>query len=687
MSILRFFRQSLRNKLLLAFLGVGIIPFVLLLSYAIFLSQNKIIEKTVEEQYSAAGRVQELIRRHLATLQREVHFLSTLDVMDDIIVDDIDKRIARLLEKKAQDYDSELSFIVINNHNKVISSSHKSMINQAFNLINTNKPFILSGKKILFFAPVYSSFNAKKIGTIVLEYPLKYLNRYLIHKSDVHSYMFYQNSKDIIGERLTIALQNLKNQGSYINEDYIIVYKNFDYYLQGWYLVYFVDKTKALGLLYDFIRFMLYLALVMIPLIIYISFKVSLSILKPIEQLTHFADEITKTQDYSKEIYIESEEDEITILRSSFNKMLQTTKHALTRLEEENRLRLQRFTRLIEIFNTIIQTNSEKECIETSLREISKLSTSKSLYFEAVEACPLYTEYVELYVNDFEKNQKLYYGYIAVGIENFTDQIEANFYHSIAAMIALQLDKIRLIDKTTAASRAKSAFISNMSHELRTPLNSIIGFSQYMLSYEQLTDNQQDTIANIESSAHYLLGMINDILDIAKIEAGKMEPRILPVSLSELLQSVYEMLEPLALDKGISLKLDISRSLQNKDFETDPKIFQQIIINLLSNAIKFTDEGYVSISVYEENNYLYVKIQDSGIGISKEQIKSLFQEFTQLNNTLEASKNGTGLGLAISKKLAHILNGDVKLYSDGVGCGVESILILPFKSTYSLLEI
>jgi len=259
-----------------------------------------------------------------------------------------------------------------------------------------------------------------------------------------------------------------------------------------------------------------------------------------------------------------------------------------------------------------------------------------------------------------------------LGLDNFEDKNEKDFYNSIASMITLQLDRIRLIDRTMSASRAKSAFISNMSHELRTPLNAIIGFTQYMIAYEELNDDQLDTMGNIESSAHYLLNMINEILDIAKIEAGKMEAHIEDVNILELVQSSHAMLQPLAKDKNINFDF-IAVNFENKHYKTDPKMFKQIVINLISNAIKFTQEGFVTIELYNNANTLFVSVKDSGIGISKEDMKQLFNDFTQVENVMQKQHKGTGLGLSLSKKMANILGGDVELLSEGVGYGTTSL--------------
>jgi signal transduction histidine kinase len=245
-------------------------------------------------------------------------------------------------------------------------------------------------------------------------------------------------------------------------------------------------------------------------------------------------------------------------------------------------------------------------------------------------------------------------------------------------MITLQLDRIRLIERTTSASKAKSAFISNMSHELRTPLNAIIGFAQFMIEYEELNDDQKDTVGNIESSAQYLLSMINEILDIAKIEAGKMEAHIEDVNILDIVQSSYNMLYPLAKDKNIKFDF-IFDNFENKKYQTDPQIFKQIVVNLISNAIKFTQEGSIQLELYNENENLHVKVKDSGIGISEDNIKHLFNDFTQLENVMQKSHKGTGLGLSLSKKMANILGGDVTLESDGIGHGTISTFSLQIK--------
>ena len=672
-----FFQKSLRNKILVTFIAIGFLPFLTLLTYTLFLSETKIVNKIITEQFDRTSSVLKLITNHVNSLTKEVNFISSLDVMDDILADDIDKRISRLLTQKSNDFNLENTFMVVNSDFTIISSSDVNSLLQKFdsrNFIKQSNGKYIENKTLCIYSKIYASFdNTKEIGFLVLKYNLDNLDLYLTHQGSIRSYIINPKTHFSVGENIFYDLNFNKDNDSVISSKHVIVYKKMPI-LNDLFIVYAVDKNIALAFLYDFIRFMLYISIIIIILILYVSIKYSKEIVKPIEDLTAITDDIINNQNYSAQLAVTSK-DEIAILTHSFNKMLKTTSSALTKLEEENRLRLKRFIQLIEVFNTIIQTKDEGECIYTSIEQIKILTNKNDLYFQKENFQYIDKAYISLFVTDFENNEKVYLGSIGLGLDDFEDDNERKFYDSIAAMITLQLERIRLIDRTMSASRAKSAFISNMSHELRTPLNAIIGFTQFMITYEELTDDQQDTMSNIESSAHYLLNMINEILDIAKIEAGKMEAHMEDVSILELVQSSYNMLMPLANDKNIKFNL-ITDKFDDKAYKTDPKMFKQIVINLLSNSIKFTKEGYVNLELYNDESHIYVSIKDSGIGISEDNMQQLFNDFTQVENVMQKKHKGTGLGLSLSRKMANILGGDVKLESEGVGQGTTSIFII-----------
>ncbi len=658
-------------------MAVGFVPFISLLIYTLFLSETKIVNKTITEQFERTKVVIGLIDSHINSLEKEVEFLSSLEIMDDILVDDIDKRISRLLIKKSNDLNLDITLMATDKNGVVIASSSTKQLFEKVEIqkIQREKKYYVDEKMLYIYAKVYASFDgAKELGYLVLRYNLDNLDMYLTHQNSIHSFMINPQKLLIIGEELSLDLQLSAAEESYIGDEYVVVYEKMPNFFQGWYIVYAVDKSTAFEFLYDFIRFMLYMSVVIFIIIIITAIKYSKNIVKPIEDLTAITDEITKTHNYAVELSVDTK-DEIETLTNSFNEMLKTTSSALHNLEEENRLRLKRFVQLIEVLNTIIQTKNEDECITVSIEEIKKLTNKKELYFHRRNSVDINQLSISLFVTDFDNDTKQYFGSIELGLESFQDSNEENFYTSIATMIMLQLDRIRLIEKTMSASNAKSAFISNMSHELRTPLNAIIGFSQYLIAYEELSDDQQDTVSNIESSAHYLLDMINEILDIAKIEAGKMEAYIEDVDILNLLHECCEMLQPLACEKGLNLLLS-DEEFNNVLYKTDYKLFKQVVINLISNAIKFTQKGDIKVRVYTQDDTLSVSIRDNGIGIAKEDIAKLFHDFTQVENVMQKKHKGTGLGLSLSKKIANILNGDVVLKSDGKDKGVEAVFFM-----------
>jgi signal transduction histidine kinase/CheY-like chemotaxis protein len=233
-----------------------------------------------------------------------------------------------------------------------------------------------------------------------------------------------------------------------------------------------------------------------------------------------------------------------------------------------------------------------------------------------------------------------------------------------------QLNKAKEIAE--AANIAKSTFIATMSHELRTPLNAILGFSELMSLDEMLTDTQKDTLAIINRSGAHLLSMINDVLDISKIEAGHFELDSQAFNLPNLLQDISNMIRVRAANKGLNFELKINPDIP-QNIKADSGKLRQILINLLGNAIKFTQQGGVMLQVYTQPLptltmlLLSIDVVDSGVGIEKDQQAELFKPFVQLVQT-NSDLKGTGLGLSISKSLIELMGGRISVTSSlGVG--------------------
>jgi PAS domain S-box-containing protein len=228
------------------------------------------------------------------------------------------------------------------------------------------------------------------------------------------------------------------------------------------------------------------------------------------------------------------------------------------------------------------------------------------------------------------------------------------------------------------ASRSKGEFLATMSHELRTPLNSIIGFSDMMLSGNvgDLNEKQAKYINHISTGGKHLLELINDILDLSKIEAGKMEIQYESFSVSDVIEEVTMLIAPLALKKKIDLNIQVEPQLGS--INADKIKFKQILYNLASNAIKFTPEnGYVGITANLVDNMLKISVIDNGIGISTKDLCRLFQPFQQLNSYMTREHEGTGLGLILVKKYVEMHGGSVWVESE-VGKGSTFTYIIPY---------
>lgn len=226
------------------------------------------------------------------------------------------------------------------------------------------------------------------------------------------------------------------------------------------------------------------------------------------------------------------------------------------------------------------------------------------------------------------------------------------------------------------ANKTKDDFLANMSHELKTPLNSIIVISTLMSKNksQNLDDKQLKNIKIMKKCADDLLDLINDILDISKIEAGELSIYKEKMSLSSLINELYDTFKLIAYDKNIEFHRKIIG--ENFDIDSDEKRLKQILKNLISNAIKFTNSGGVIIELFEEKNNFVINVIDSGIGIEKNYLKHVFDRFKQVDNSRTRKYGGTGLGLAISNELASMLDSSLEVTSE-INVGSRFSLIIP----------
>jgi signal transduction histidine kinase len=251
--------------------------------------------------------------------------------------------------------------------------------------------------------------------------------------------------------------------------------------------------------------------------------------------------------------------------------------------------------------------------------------------------------------------------------------------HSIAVAVRAQDERARG-DEAERLSEVKSKFLSTMSHELRTPLNSVLGFAQLLKLHVHgtLSDRQEQYVDNIETSGRHLLAILNDVLDLAKIEAGKLELDVEAVRVDQLIGEASDGVEPLAKAKGIPITVTGGHALRAN---ADARRLTQVLINVLSNGIKFTPvDGQIKVEIGQDAGQIRIDVIDTGTGIEPDAHARVFEEFNQAEAGRKPAVEGTGLGLPISRLLMRLMNGDLTLV-ESTPAGSRFRLTLPAAAT------
>jgi signal transduction histidine kinase len=276
----------------------------------------------------------------------------------------------------------------------------------------------------------------------------------------------------------------------------------------------------------------------------------------------------------------------------------------------------------------------------------------------------------------------IHHGLNRIAAGDFTQRIAVpnrDELGELAAHVNSACDELQQLYRSLEeASRHKSQFLANMSHELRTPLNAILGFSELLLDgiYGDPPDKMRSAIERIQRNGRHLLGLINDVLDLSKIEAGQFQLSLADYSVEELVSGVHTSVEPLAAEKNLDLRIAIPAGLPPA--RGDERRLAQALFNLVGNAIKFTDAGEVRIEVEAKGNSYKFSVQDTGPGIDEADQAKIFQEFQQVDNSITKAKGGAGLGLAIVKRVVEMHGGRIWIESR-LGHGATFSFLVPAR--------
>jgi len=419
-----------------------------------------------------------------------------------------------------------------------------------------------------------------------------------------------------------------------------------------------------------------------LPIFILLGLFLGKKIAKPIVLMKNAVEEISQGK-FETRIHLRSN-DELGYLANSFNEMTEKLKISQDQLSQA----LKKYRNIFDnAMDGIFQTTADGKLLTANSALIKMLGyeNQDDLFLSLTDIKnQLYAQPSDrdIFLTELKKSNKIFYfetrlkrkdgSLIWVEInarlikDDPKDVIIEGIIHDITSR--KERDSAEKERKAAeAASQAKSEFLANMSHEIRTPLNAVMGMTD-LLSRTEMTNKQQDYLKKIKISSKTLLAVINDILDFSKIEAGRMELEAVNFSLYEVMANLTELFAQRAHEKEVELMISIDKNVPNA-LVGDPIRVGQILINLTNNAIKFTSQGEVVITVKEtkkinnEKSLLEFSVKDTGIGIKKERLDTIFDSFTQEDTSTTRKYGGTGLGLSICKKLTDLMGGEIKVES------------------------
>ncbi len=672
-------KNSLSAKLLVLLFLIGFIPYLLILIYTKVYGQEQILESTITRESVQMQQIEKAVDMHLKQLHRGLLFLAHLELMDDIIVDDIDHRILQTLEAYHEVLGLEATLLAVNDKHRIVSSTSIERIDRPYIYakgLSHQKKFqiyTVDEGKILFVVPLFSQFDNdnNELGHLVMEYSVENLQRFNLNSSGVTTGLRNLQFNYSVSSQL-IAPFTLK-KGSTLSEDRktLTLYRPINPLLEDWYLIYQLDKSVVFSFLAQLNLYLVMGAIFGMGTIALLAYYMARKVVYPLKLLQEQTKEMVVQHRYDLKVPALSG-DEVGQLALSFNALSDDIQSVMAALKEESQLSMLRLTQLISLFHELLSSQNEQSCLQIALHTLQEIVPEHKVTFKILnENSPL----PAIYLYDFEHQREVYYGSLSIDFAYLKEE-EKEFFLAAAAMITARLNQLRAYKRLQKDDEAKRTFISYLSHELRTPLHAILTQTQYLIGYEALNETQLDKIAHIENASQQLLSMISDLLDLAKLEAGKYDLQLETVGCEGVVETVdtlMQMLAPLAEQK--ELHYTLTSECRDVQCIIDSRLLRRVVSNLLSNAIKFTEAGGISCSVKADQAQIIITIEDSGCGIEKRALSSLCDPFVQYGEASQIEK-GSGIGLALSQRYATLFGATLEIKSDGLGKGTTATVMI-----------
>ncbi len=671
---MNWFRQHLAARLLILIFLVAAVPFAAILVYSHLSEERLFNEHFFNEHQERMQQISRDIDTHFAQLYRELGFLAGSVVMDDLIIGDLDRRVSSLLERYKSVYAMQLELLALDVDGRVIAATNNIRTGGLYTRYKAFEsglghpyPVQADDQTLLLQIPAYNGLGKERIiGYLVMEYSVYNLSRFNVRSATAASVLFNTKNDIVVGD-IEPPFGHNSREGVVESDKDIWLVGKASKYLPDWFAGYRIDRSVQQEVLDELNRFLLFILLFGIVAIAAVSYWFSKRIVAPLDALQEQVGEMVHSRNYTPVVTVDRS-DEIGQLAMAFNTVASEIQKAIETLQRENFFRLKRLTQMIGLFNRLMRTELESECLKTALSQLSLIAPEYNVRFSRFHDDK---EMPSLYVYDFDHDTLKYYGSLI--IPSTLEDEEKAFFRAIASMIASRIEQIRAFSRLSRDSKAKSAFISHMSHDLRTPIHAILSQTQYLIGYGKLEPAELERIGGIEHAAEHLLVMINDLLDLARIDSGKFEPALETVeasSLFEIIEDVCNLLSPLAEQK--ELKMSWSEQIPKGSVVVDKRLFRQIVLNLLSNAIKYTDRGSVSCRLEKNEGNICLLVQDTGRGIEPASITQIFEPFVQ--SEVNDGSRGSGLGLPLSKRFGKLFGAELQLFSDGIGNGTVARL-------------